>query len=218
MRAVACLCALLLPGVVACEPTSTPSPEPSTRAAAQAAATSSGASAPTGGASARPPSAQSQAASALAPASAAASASAPTPAASPCPADAKRYDEPKFCVVLPEKTLEMGYEGGPEEGSAQLEVGGGGVLRFSWVPLARLGKESIKAQLERVNKGEELAGSGDIPGGAWSDVKKVDGDQKGKHVVQSAVTTPKLVVNCHYTVDEAQAAQARAVCESVRAY
>jgi hypothetical protein len=32
------------------------------------------------------------------------------------------------------------------------------------------------------------------------------------------VKTQKLLINCHFTVEDAQAEQARAVCKSVRAY
>jgi hypothetical protein len=203
MRTVACFSALLCAGLVACDSKNAPSPEPSSRAAPQ------------------PPPAPSQAALPLARASAAVSAAAPAPSASaaagPCLPNAKRYDEPKFCVVLPDKTLDISYEGGPEEGSIELEASGD-VLRFSWVPVARAGKDSIKAELERVKEGEELAASGELPGGAWSDIKTVGGDGPGKHVVQSLVKTPKLLVNCHFTVEDAEAEPARAVCKSVRAY
>ena len=201
MREVVYLCALLMVGVVACDSKKTPFAEPAKSASAVA---------PTSVVSSRAPSASSAAASAPAPSASA--------ALGPCPPNAKRYDEPKFCVVLPEKTLDISYEGGAEEGTIELHDKSGSVIRFSWVPVARLGNESIKAQLERVKPGEELVGSGDIPRGAWSDVRKVDGEQKGEHVVQSVTKTQKLLINCHYTVEEARSEPARAVCKSVRAY
>lgn len=162
--------------------------------------------------------AASQAPTALASAvpSAAPSASAAT-GTGPCPANAKRYDEPKFCIVLPEKTLDVTYEGDEKEGHVELEPKIGGVLRLSWVPVARAGKESLKAQLEKVDEGYELVGSGDIPGGAWSDWKK-SGDEKNQHVVQSVLKTQKLLINCNYAVEESHAEQAREVCKSVRGY
>ncbi len=119
--------------------------------------------------------------------------------------------------MLPEKTLDISYEGDAKAGNIELEARGS-VLRFSWAPVANLGDASLKEALERVQAGEELAGSGDLPGGAWSDIKTVDGDHKGKHVIQSTLATQKLLINCNYAVDDAQAEAARAVCKSVRAY
>lgn len=139
-------------------------------------------------------------------------------AAGPCPPSAKRYDDARFCVVLPEKTLDLTYAGDGDEGEVELEDRTGGVIRFSWVPASRLGSASIKEQLERVETGEELVTSGDMPGGAWVDVKKTKDINKGKHLVQSVVKTKKHLVNCHYTVFEEHAEQARAVCRSVREY
>lgn len=139
-------------------------------------------------------------------------------AAGPCPPSAKRYDDARFCVVLPEKTLDVTYANSGDEGEVLLEDRTGGVIRFSWVPASRLGNTSIKEQLERVSKGEELVASGDMPGGAWVDVKSPKDTSEGKHVVQSVVKTKKHLVNCHYTVSEEHAEQARAVCRSVREY
>jgi hypothetical protein len=114
--------------------------------------------------------------------------------------------------------LDIVYEGDDKEGNIELQDKAGSVLRFSWVPVSRLGKESIKEHLERVSKGEELVASGDVPGGAWSDVKRIDPKDNGRHVVQSVVKTKKHLVNCHYAVPEAQVEQARGVCKSVREY
>lgn len=214
MRAPHSLSAFLLLALVACDSKKESSPEPSARATREPVAQ---ASSP----------AQSAVASRAAPPALSVSA-APTPgasgspssaAASPCPANAKNYDEPKFCVVLPEKTLDVSYEGDAQQGNIELEPKGGGVLRFSWVPLARAGKESLKAQVEHVDDGYELVESGDLSGGgAWSDVKKAGGDEKNEHVVQSAVKTKKLLVNCNYSTTAENAAKAREVCKSVRGY
>jgi hypothetical protein len=206
MRAVAVVPAFLLLFIVACESKSTAMPESSARAKPEVVAksTSSG-SAASAAPSPKPPP------SAAAPPSAA-------PPAGPCPADAKRYDEPRFCVVLPEKTLDITYEGGPEEGNAELQDRNGGVLRFSWVPAARAGEQSLEAQVERVGAGEELVASGDIPGGAWSEIKQVGDAASGKRYVQSLTKSQKVLVNCHYTVESEHSEQARAVCKSVRTY
>src|SRR5688572_22961718 len=119
MRAVVYLSALFVVGLVACESKKTASPEPSASAARATAATSGSAAALTSAASSAAPSALSQRAQPSA--SSCAAAPFASAAASPCLPNAKRYDEPKFCVVLPEKTLDVTYEGGAEEGSAELE-------------------------------------------------------------------------------------------------
>lgn len=210
MRNLACLSALVFAALVSCESKNKSSAGLDPRAAPEVATKSPAPSAPAGEASSPPPA---ESAPPIASASAVASAGAP----GPCPPNAKRYDEPKFCVVLPDKPLDVSYEGGPSEGSVELEVKGN-VLRFTWVPIARMGKESLRAQLERVEEGYELAGSGDLANGAWSDWRKMGDSAQGKHVVQSAIKTPKLLINCNYSVDDAQAEQARDVCKSVRAY
>lgn len=147
-----------------------------------------------------------------------ASAATPAPSASAggdsCPADAKRYDEPRFCVVFPSKPLDVSYEGGPNAGTAELESLRG-VLRFTWGPVGKAGKEPLKARLEKVSSGDELVASGELPGsGAWSHLKLAS----GKHLIQSATKSAKLVIDCNFNVDAAQAEAAAAVCKSLRTY
>jgi hypothetical protein len=140
-------------------------------------------------------------------------------AAGPCPPNAKNYDEPKFCVTFLEEPLDITYEGGPDEGNVELEAKGGGVIRLTWVPLARAGKESLRAEMDHVDDGWELVASGDLPGGgAWSDMKKASGDEKVRHVVRSAVKTKRVLVNCYYATTAENADKAREVCKSVRGY
>jgi hypothetical protein len=207
---------LLLVGLCSCDSKKESPPEPSASATREPMAlASSPAPSPVASRAGAPALSVSAAPAAAASASAAPSAN----AASPCPANAKNYAEPKFCVVLPEKTLDITYEGDEKEGQVELEPKGGGVIRFSWVPVARAGTEPLKAQLERVSDGYELVESGDLPrGGAWSDWKKASGDEKTEHVVQSVVKTPKLLINCNYTTTADRVEEARKTCKSVRGY
>jgi hypothetical protein len=141
-------------------------------------------------------------------------------AAGPCPPNAKNYDEPRFCITFAEKPLDVTYEGGPEEGNVELEAkGGNGVIRLSWVPLARAGNDPLKAQVERIEDDWELVSSGDLGGGgAWAEIKQTGADEKTRHVVHSLVKTKKLLVDCNYSTTAENAAKARDVCKSIRGY
>lgn len=150
-----------------------------------------------------------------------ASAAAAPVAAGPCPPNAKRYDTPKFCVVLPEKTLDITYEEYDASGDVEVEAPGG-TLRFHWEPTKAMSRAALKKEMERADDGWKLVSSGEIPGGAWSEIEKAAGDEagtsSGEHVVRSVTATKKLDILCHYSVKAEHVEQARATCQSVRTY
>jgi hypothetical protein len=192
--------------LTACE--GAPSAASSSTAGAKPTSTASASAAATTAASAR------ATATASTP-SPAASASASAAAASECPEGARKNDEARYCINLPEKKLEVSYEGDkPSQGiREELEVSGERlVITVGPAPAGKTLEQLKEVGAKRM--GAERVEGGDLAGGFWNTWKEKD----GQHVVE-AVVVSKYVITCtHWAREEKNLEAARAVCKSLKTF
>ncbi len=187
--------------------------------ASQNAASSSTAAAKSASTAAAPASANKTAATtASSTASAAAptaSASASAAATSDCPDGARKDDDARYCITLPEKKLAVSYEGDkPSQGiREELEIAGDRlVITVGPAPagktVAQLKEAADKAM------GPSRVDGGDLPNGYWNDRKEKD----GQHIVEGVVVSKFIITCTHWVRDEKNLEAARAVCKSLKTF